>query len=129
MVTLYSMWYNLKVESTPLLTVNFFRSEVGREPVKEWLRALPKEDRKVIGEDIKLVQFRWPLGMPLVRKLSPSLWELRSRLEDGRIGRTLFTVDQGEMILLHGFVKKSQKTPKSDLTLAEKRRDLWKGEK
>ncbi len=117
------------MESTPLLTVNFFRSEVGREPVKEWLRTLSKEDRKTIGEDIKLVQFRWPLGMPLVRKLSPSLWELRSRLEDSRISRTLFTVDQGEMILLHGFVKKSQKTPKSDLVLAEKRRDLWKGEK
>ena len=123
------MWYTLRVESVPLLTVTFFRSDAGREPVKAWLRSLSKEDRKVIGEDIKLVQFRWPLGMPLVRKLGSNLWELRSRLEDGRIGRTLFTVDRDEMILLHGFIKKSQKTPKSDLALAETRRDLWRGEK
>ena len=117
------------MEPAPLLIVTFFRSEAGREPVKEWLRTLSREDRKTIGEDIKLVQFRWPLGMPLVRKLRPDLWELRSRLGDGRISRTLFTVDSGEMILLHGFVKKSQKTPEGDLTLAEKRRDLWKGER
>ena len=113
------------MKSAPLLTVTFFQSEAGREPVKEWLRTLTKEDRKAMGEDIKLVQFRWPLGMPLVRKLSSGLWELRSRLEDGRIGRTIFTVDRGEMVLLHGFIKKSQKTPKSDLgLLAEKRTEI-----
>ena len=117
------------MDLTPLLTVTFFRSDAGREPVKEWLRTLPKEDRKVIGEDIKLVQFRWPLGMPLVRKLSSDLWKVRSRLEDGRISRVLFTVDRGEMALLHGFIKKTQKTPKNDLALAEKRRNLWRGER
>ena len=74
----------------PILAVVFFRTNSGREPVREWLLGLSKEDKKVIGEDIKLVQFRWPLGMPLVRKLEPDLWEIRSRLGAGRIARVFF---------------------------------------
>lgn len=86
---------------------------------------LEKEDRKMIGEDVKLVQFRWPLGMPLVRKLEADLWEVRSHLAARRIARVCFTVRSGEMVLLHGFIKKAQKTPLQDLELARYRKNLW----
>lgn len=66
---------------------------------------------QVIGEDIKLVQFRWPPGMLLVRKIEADLWEVRSNLSGGRIARVLFTVRSTNMALLHGFIKKTQKTP------------------
>lgn len=101
----------------PILSVVFFRSEAGHEPVREWLRALTAEDRRAIGADIKTVQFGWPLGMPLVRKMAPGLWELRADLADG-IARLLFTARDGQMVLLHGFVKKSQKTPDKELKTA-----------
>ena len=82
--------------------------------------SLPREHRRIIGEDIKTVQFGWPLGMPLVRKLDKGLWEIRVRLP-GAIARILFTAGQGRMILLHSFIKKSQKTPQDDLELAKTR--------
>jgi phage-related protein len=91
----------------PILSVKFFRTEAGHEPVRDFLRDLPQEDRKIIGTDIKELQFGWPLGMPLVRKMEKDLWEVRSRLES-RIFRVLFTVIEGHMVLLHAFVKKSQ---------------------
>ena len=103
------------------LSVIFYRSESGREPVREWLKGLPKEERKVIGIDLKTVQFGWPLGMPLVRKLEAGLWEVRSSLA-GRIARVLFTVMDEQLILLHGFIKKSQKTPVADLKTARSRK-------
>ncbi len=106
--------------SEPILTVAFYRSETGREPVRDWLLSLPRGHRKLIGEDIKTVQFGWPLGMPLVRKIDANLWEVRSRLPDG-IARIFFTSGDGRMVLLHGFIKKSQKTPKDDLALAKTR--------
>ena len=93
---------------------------MGKEPVREWLKSLPREDRKAIGEDVKTVQFGWPLGMPVVRKLDKDLWEVRSRLQN-RIARILFTIDDNVMVLLHGFVKKSQKTPRKDLEIAKSR--------
>lgn len=113
------------MSNDPLLKVVFFRTESGREPVREWLKRLDKDERKIIGEDIKLVQFRWPLGMPLVRKLESNLWEIRSRLSQGRIVRVFFTVGGNEIVLLHGFVKKSQKTPLSDLRVARNRKKIW----
>jgi phage-related protein len=113
------------MNSEPILHVIFFQTELGREPVREWLLGLDKEDRKIIGEDIKLVQFRWSLGLPLVRKLEPDLWEVRSQLRGGRMARVCFTVKAGEMVLLHGFVKKAQKTPARDLELARRRKGLW----
>lgn len=103
------------------LDVVFYRTDAGREPVREWLKKLSRGDRKSIGIDLKTVQFGWPLGMPLVRKLEPELWELRSNL-DRRIARVLFTVDGDTVVLLHGFVKKSQKTPLSDLEVARSRK-------
>jgi len=104
----------------PVLTVKFFRNQGGTEPVRDWLMELSKADRKSIGEEIKTVQLGWPLGMPLVRKLSPNLWEIRIRLPN-RIARVLFTLGDGVMVLLHGFIKKSQATPKEDLELARAR--------
>jgi phage-related protein len=104
----------------PILSVSFFKTETGREPVREWIKSLPREQRKIIGEDIKTVQFGRPLGMPLVCKLDRALWELRIRLPKG-IVRVLFTAGEGRMILLHGFIKKSQKTSQDDLALAKTR--------
>ena len=93
------------------------RTVSGTEPVRDWLINLDKEQRRKIGIDIKTVQFGWPLGMPVVRKMEPGLWEMRSTIPEG-IARVLFTVVGAEMVLLHGFVKKSQATPKADLALA-----------
>lgn len=105
----------------------FYRTESGVEPVREWLKGLNREDRKVIGEDIKTVQFAWPLGMPLVRKIEPDLWEARSHLPRRRISRVLFTVDSGAMVLLHGFLKQSQKIEQPDVELARERKAKVRG--
>jgi phage-related protein len=94
----------------------------GREPVREWLKSLPAEDRKIVGEDIKDVEFAWPIGTPLCRSLGRGLWEVRSSLTQGRIARVLFCEHGGKMILLHAFIKKTQKMPPADLELAIKRR-------
>jgi phage-related protein len=104
------------------LPARFYRSNSGREPVREWLKELGAEDRKVIGEDIKDVEFSWPIGMPLVRALGRELWEVRSNLTRGRIARVLFCVGKESMVLLHGFIKNTQKTPQADLDLALKRK-------
>ncbi len=119
------MWYNLSMNADIVLNVVFFLSNSGREPVRDWLKNLDKEDRKTIGEDIKLVQFRWPLGMPWVKKMEADLWEVRSTLSGGRIARVFFSVQDNEMALLHGYIKKSQKTPAKDLQLARQRKKLW----
>lgn len=92
--------------------------------MRDWLRSLDKEDRRRIGEDIKLVQFGWPVGMPVCRPMGQGLFEVRSRISDGRIARVMFCFLAGQIILLHGFIKKSQKTPKGDLDLALKRQKL-----
>lgn len=102
------------------LSVRFYRNANGREPVHEWLSGLSRADRKAIGEDIKTVQLGWPLGMPLVRKLEPELWEVRVSVKDG-IARILFTTTQQQMVLLHGVIKKSQKLPQIELDLARRR--------
>lgn len=104
----------------PILEVVFFRTEAGNEPVREWLRGLVREDRRTVGEDIKTAQFGWPLGMPLIRKLATGLWEVRSHVSTG-IARVMFTVDGQTMVLLHGFQKKSQRTPPADLVTAKRR--------
>jgi phage-related protein len=99
------------------LVVHFYRTDAGVEPVRDWLRNLPHSERKIIGEDLKTVQIGWPLGMPLVRKMDKNLWEVRITLP-GKIARILFTVIGEHMVLLHGFIKKSQTTPKDDLDTA-----------
>ena len=102
------------------LCVVFFKTDTDNEPVREWLKDLPGIDRKTIGDDIKTVQFGWPLGMPLVDHLGGGIWEARSRL-DNRIARVLFCIEGQAMVLLHGFIKKQQATPKPELDLAKDR--------
>lgn len=104
------------------LPAYFYRSDNGREPVREWLKGLEMEDRKAIGEDIKDVEFSWLIGLPLVRPLGLGLWEVRSSLPRGRAARVIFCVEQERMVLLHGFMKKAQKTPPHDIELALKRK-------
>lgn len=105
------------------ITVHFYKSEKGKEPVREWLKSLSKEDKTIIGEDIKTVEYGWPLGMPLVRKMDKDLWEVRINLTNKEIARIFFTVIGNTMVLLHGFIKKSQQTPVNDLRIAKERRD------
>ena len=106
------------------ITARFYRLSSSREPVREWLRGLSIEDRKIIGSDIMEVEFEWPVSPPLVKALSgsPGLKEVRSTISDGRIARVFFYIDGSDMVLLHGFVKKSQKTPDKELQLAKKRK-------
>lgn len=106
----------------PTLTVVFYRNSAGAEPVADWLRSLDRDTRKAIGADIKTVETGWPLGMPLVRKLEAGLWEVRSHIPDG-IARIFFTTVGRSMVLLHAIVKKSDKTPKSDLAVAKARKE------
>ena len=108
------------------LRVVFFKTEMGNEPVREWLKSLPKAERRVIGIDIKTVQFGWPLGMSVVRKLDKGLWEVRSSLNN-RIARVIFTVEGNTMVLLHGFIKKSQKTPQKEIETAKRRLEQLRG--
>lgn len=103
------------------ISVLFFRSELGNEPVRDWLKGLSREQRQLIGYEIKSVQFGWPIGMPLVRKMESGLWEIRVDLGD-TAARVLFTMSEGAMVLLHGFIKKCQKTPLVDLSLARQRK-------
>ena len=104
------------------LPAAFYRLPSGREPVREWLRILPAVDRKLIGEDIKDVEFSWPVGMPLCRALGKGLWEVRSELTQNRIARVLFCIHNERMVLLHGFIKKTQRTPAADFELAMMRK-------
>lgn len=103
------------------LPAAFYQSPSGREPVREWLLALDEKSRGIVGRDIATAEFGWPLGMPLCRKLGGGILEVRSNIAEGRIARVVFVVHAGRMVLLHGFVKKTRKTPKRDLELARQR--------
>ena len=102
--------------------VVFYRTRAGAEVVRNWLRELDQRDRNAVGQDLMRVQYRWPIGMPLCRAMGGGLWELRSALPSNRIARVLFSVQQGRILILHGFIKKSQKTQEADLLLAHSRR-------
>jgi phage-related protein len=102
------------------ITAVFFRADSGAEPVRDWLLDLLKIDRVRIGEDIRVIEFGWPIGMPVCRPLGGGLYEVRTTLKD-RIARVIFSIDQGEMVLLHGFIKKTRGTTKDDLDLARVR--------
>jgi len=106
------------------LTVRFFASDAGNEPVREWLKSLPLEDRKTIGSDILAVRWAWPVGKPLVDSMGGGLWEIRSSLGN-RIARTFFMIAGQEIILLHGILKKTRTAPKQDIDLARKRRKIY----
>ena len=104
------------------LPAAFYATPSGNEPVREWLLDLDENDRRTVGYDIAIAEFGWPVGMPVCRSLGQGLWEIRSSISSGRIARVIFVVAEGRMVLLHGFVKKTQKTPKPDLDLATKRK-------
>jgi len=107
------------------IKASFFKTELGKEPVRDWLMSLPKDERQKIGEDIKTVEFGFPIGMPTCRPMGKGLYEVRTNLEN-KITRILFSVEGDKRILLHGFVKKTQKTPKEDLDLAFKRQSKFR---
>ena len=111
--------------SKPRLTVYFYKALGGGQPVREWLLSLAAMDRRAIGTDIKLVQFAWPIGMPLVRSLGYELFEVRTSLQD-RAARVIFYLDGAKMVLLHGFIKKQQKTGKEDLRISVARLRLYR---
>ncbi|HEX8212953.1 MAG TPA: type II toxin-antitoxin system RelE/ParE family toxin [Longimicrobium sp.] len=100
----------------------FWKSRTGVEPVRDWFQSLSREDRRTIGTDIAMVEFGWPVGMPTCRAMGGGLLEVRSDLEDKRTARVLFCFADGQMVLLHGFIKKSEKTPKEEPELARKRK-------
>ena len=103
------------------IPVVFYRTKAGTEAVRDWLRSLDDADRQAVGLDLMRVQYRWPVGMPLCRALGDGLWEVRTSLPSNRIARVLFSVQQGRILVLHGFIKKTQKTPADDLALARRR--------
>jgi phage-related protein len=99
----------------------FYRSLDDAEPVREWLLALSPEDRKFIGTDIAHVEYGWPIGMPTCRPLGDGLWEVRSHISNGRVARVFFCFANGKLVLLHGFIKKTEKTPGNELAIARAR--------
>jgi phage-related protein len=112
---------------TKVVEAKFWRHANGKtEPVRDWLLAMPAGDRKNIGGDIQRVECEWPVGMPLVKSLSGGLFEIRSSLPSNKIARTFFCVNEGKLVLLHGFIKTTQKTPKAELDLARDRLRDWK---
>lgn len=104
------------------LPASFYETSAGAAPVREWIKALHHADRKIIGEDIATLEFAWPVGMPVCRPLGDGLFEARSTLEGNRIARILFCTTKESLVLLHAFMKKTQKTPAGDLALARKRK-------
>ncbi|WP_019502983.1 type II toxin-antitoxin system RelE/ParE family toxin [Pseudanabaena sp. PCC 6802] len=104
------------------VSARFYQNETGNEPVREWLKQLELLERKIVGTDIKTVEYGWPVGMPTCRAMGKGLYEVRSTFPNGNIARVLFCIYEEEMVLLHGFIKKTQKTPKQDLDLALKRK-------
>lgn len=114
-----------------IIAVRFFKSENGNEPVRDWILTLDKEDRKIVGADIQTVEFGFPIGMPLVRKINAKykLWEVRSKLASDKIARVIFTIYKDCMILLHAFIKKDQKLPEKEKNIAiERRKKIDTGE-
>jgi phage-related protein len=107
--------------ASPKIELVFYQSGNGNEPVRDWLIKLPEANRRAVGLDLQRVQYRWPVGMPLVRPMGKGLFEVRTSLPDGTIARVLFCFHDGELYALHGFIKKAQKTPDNDLELARKR--------
>ena len=120
---MYQFWYKIGCmpQRVNRLPVVFYANSAGAEPVREWLKELDRDDRREIGSDILAVQQGWPLGLPLCRSLGKGLWEGRSSLPGGRIARVIFAFDDGTIVLLNGFIKKTRKTPPAEIDLALKR--------
>jgi phage-related protein len=115
------IWGKMSGSGPHKMPVVFYRTRGGAEVVRDWLRSLDDADRQAIGLDLMRVQYRWPVGMPLCRALGDGLWEVRTSLPSNRIARVLFSMQQGRLLVLHGFIKKTQNTPPNDLALARRR--------
>ncbi|MCQ0990572.1 type II toxin-antitoxin system RelE/ParE family toxin [Jiella marina] len=111
----------MEPKSARKVPVVFYRTPSGNEVVLDWLRGLEETERHAIGLDLMRVQYRWPVGMPLCRGLGNGLWEVRSNLPSGRIARMIFCLCDDTILVLSGFIKKSQKTPQDELALARRR--------
>ncbi len=109
------------IDRSKKFRANFYRLDSGKEPVRDWLLGLSKDDRRTIGKDIQKVEFGWPIGMPYSRNLEKGMYEVRSNISDKRIARILFCIQGGGMILLHGFIKKTQATPDREISIARKK--------
>jgi phage-related protein len=109
------------------IEVVFYRTPGGKEVILDWLRSLDAADRNAIGQDLMRVQYRWPVGMPLCRSLGDGLWEVRTDLPSRRIARMIFSAYAGRLVMLHGFIKKTQKTPPDDLALSRRRNREFSG--
>ena len=109
------------VSDTNKTPLQFYKNKGGNEPVRDWLLALDLPDRHAIGQDLMRAQWRWPVGMPLCRPMGQGLWEIRTDLPSNRIARVLICLHKGNLVALHSFIKKTQKTPDDELTLARKR--------
>ncbi len=120
------MDYIMSIVAAKRISVVFYRTDMGAEVVRDWLRDLDERDRQAIGQDLMRVQYRWPVGMPLCRPRGDGLWEVRSSLPSQRIARLLFCILGEEVVVLSGFIKKTQKTPKDELALARRRMDEFK---
>lgn len=112
----------MKKPPRKMIPAVFYRTAAGNEPVREWLKGLTADDRRIIGTDIRTVELGWPIGMPVCRPMGEGLLEVRSSITDKRIARVLFCIHDGKMVLLHGFVKKTQKTPDEEMDKARKRK-------
>ena len=110
------------INRTKKLPARFYVNPSGSNPVRDWILDLSEADRHTVGKDIQKVEFGWPLGRPHCAPLGHGLWEVRSSLSSNTIGRIIFCMGDGHMILLHGFIKKTQKTPQAEIDLALKRK-------
>ena len=110
------------IDRSKKLPARFYQNGAGARPVREWVLELPEADRLTVGKDIQKVEFGWPLGRPHCAPIGQGLWEVRSNLDSNRIARVIFCMGDGHMILLHAFIKKTQKTPQQDIDLALKRK-------
>ncbi|MDV2982738.1 UNVERIFIED_CONTAM: type II toxin-antitoxin system RelE/ParE family toxin [Methylobacteriaceae bacterium AG10] len=109
------------MSAAPTIPLVFYRSLAGHEPVREWLRDLPLEDKRVVGFDVHRVQLGWPIGLPVCRPMTGGLFEVRSTLPSRREARLLFGFHEGRLIALHAFIKKAPRTPAAELELARRR--------
>ncbi len=119
---MYHIWSSMPGKPPRKMPVVFYRTRGGAEVVRDWLRDLDEPDRHAVGLDLMRVQFRWPVGMPLCRAMGDGLWEVRTSLPSSQIARMLFCVVGSRIVVLHGFIKKTQKTPGDELALARRRK-------
>jgi phage-related protein len=108
--------------------VLFYSTAAGNQIVRQWLQSFGRVDKVTLGEDLFAVQIGFPVGLPLCRPLGQGLWEVRSTLTGNREARLIFYQDSqaGALVVLHGFIKKTQKTPKSEIDIALKRKREFK---